>query len=195
MTNSLIYDFETLCIDPSEAVAICLATLIFDQDRFTSNPYEYEELVDMCDFIKFDVQEQVEKYGLKISKNTLAWWSEQGEAANKWLKPNKIDVSIDKLYGFLEDIGAEKCELIYTRGNTFDPIVMKSLLDKCGKTDPTPWWGLRDVRSQFDGMSYGHNISNKFMPEGLESKFVAHDPRHDIAMDVMRFQTLAKVLA
>jgi hypothetical protein len=43
-------------------------------------------------------------------------------------------------------------------------------------------------------MTYGHKIKNNFIPEGLEDKFIAHNPIHDIAMDIMRFQYLARVL-
>ena len=43
-------------------------------------------------------------------------------------------------------------------------------------------------------MSWGIDLRNGFIPEGLESVFVAHDPQHDIVMDVMRLQTLALAL-
>jgi hypothetical protein len=45
-----------------------------------------------------------------------------------------------------------------------------------------------------DGMLLGSNMNNKFIPEGLETEFVAHDPRHDIAMDVMRMQVLTRAI-
>jgi hypothetical protein len=43
-------------------------------------------------------------------------------------------------------------------------------------------------------MAWGAGLSNGFVPEGLEEQFVAHDPQHDIVMDVMRLQTLAIAL-
>ena len=59
---------------------------------------------------------------------------------------------------------------------------------------PYPWWIIRDTRSMLDGMLWGSGIDNKFIPDGLEEKFVHHDPRHDIVMDVMRMQTVASAL-
>jgi len=56
------------------------------------------------------------------------------------------------------------------------------------------WRIIRDTRSMIEGMSYGMDIKNDFMPSALESKFVKHDPRHDIVMDVMRMQLLARAI-
>jgi hypothetical protein len=46
-----------------------------------------------------------------------------------------------------------------------------------------------------EGMSWGTDMDNGYIPEGLAAKFIAHDPRHDIVMDVMRMQELARALA
>ena len=193
--NSCIYDFETLGQNVFECPAISLAALRFDEERFTTNPYSYEELLSECKYIKFDVQEQVKEYGRKIEQSSLDWWKEQGPKALKKIQPSSNDVSISELYEFLSlDVQVHKCDKVYTRGNTFDPILLKSLLRNFNQTDPAKWWTIRDTRSLFEGMMYGHNISSRFIPEGLEEKFVAHDPCHDIAMDVMRFQHLARIL-
>lgn len=193
--NSCIYDFETLGQNVFECPAISLAALRFDEERFTTNPYSYEELLSECKYIKFDVQEQVKEYGRKIEQSSLDWWKEQGPKALKKIQPASDDVSISELYEFLSlDVQVHKCDKVYTRGNTFDPILLKSLLRNFNQTDPAKWWTIRDTRSLFEGMMYGHNISSRFIPEGLEEKFVAHDPCHDIAMDVMRFQHLARIL-
>ena len=193
--NSCIYDFETLGQNVFECPAISLAALRFDEERFITNPYSYDELLSQCKYIKFDVQEQVKEYGRKIEQSSLDWWKEQGPKALKKIQPSADDVSISELYEFLSlDVQVHKCDKVYTRGNTFDPILLKSLLQNFNQTDPAKWWTIRDTRSLFEGMMYGHNISSRFIPEGLEEKFVAHDPCHDIAMDVMRFQHLARIL-
>jgi hypothetical protein len=38
------------------------------------------------------------------------------------------------------------------------------------------------------------NLDNGFTPSELVSKFVKHDPCHDVAMDVMRMQLLAQAI-
>ena len=45
-----------------------------------------------------------------------------------------------------------------------------------------------------EGMSFGMKLDNGFTPSGLENQFIKHDPRHDIAMDVMRMQLLAQAI-
>jgi len=191
-----IYDFETLSQDSIRGAVVSLAVLNFDTNTFsTDEPYRFVDLVNSCHTIKFDVEEQVKKYQRKIDKSTLEWWSKQGEEAKKQLKASDEDVSIECLYEFLtEDVRIQTSERVYTRGNTFDPILLRTVLADVGKEDPTKWWTIRDTRSLFEGMFYGSNMDNKFMIEECKDVFIAHDPRHDIALDVMRFQALARVI-
>lgn len=193
--KSCIYDYETLSKDMINGVAVNLAAIIFDESRFVKEPYEFEELLEIAHFIKFDVKEQVEKYGRTIQKDTLDWWMKLGPEVRSMIKPSADDVSIELVYEFFKNtLEIQNCERVYTRGNTFDPIITETLHRNIGKVDPVKWWVIRDVRSLFEGMTYGHKIKNNFIPEGLESKFIAHNPIHDIAMDIMRFQYLARVL-
>jgi len=193
--TSLIYDYETLSDDMINGVVVNLAAILFEEKRFIENPYEFDELIDSAYFVKFDVMEQVEKYGRTIRKEALDWWAEQSKEARLMLKPSPDDVSIDTIADFFcNTLQSQLCSKVYTRGNTFDPILTETLHRNIGKNDSTKWWLIRDVRSLFEGMTYGHKIKNNFIPEGLEDKFIAHNPIHDIAMDIMRFQYLARVL-
>ena len=193
--KSCIYDFETLSQDVFDGVVVNLATLMFDESRFLERPYEFEDLVNDCKLIKFDVQEQVKVYGRKIQQGTLDWWASQGSDAQKLLKPSEDDVSISELHSFLiQETRIQEAERVYTRGNAFDPVLLQSVLRHFNQKEPYDWWKLRDTRSLFDGMLYGSNINNKFIPPGIKEKFIAHDSCHDIAMDVMRYQTLVRML-
>jgi len=193
--NSCIYDFETLGQNVFECPAISLAALRFDEERFVNNPYSYDELLGQCKYIKFDVQEQVKEYGRKIEQSSLDWWKEQGAKALRKIQPAADDVSISELYEFLSlDVQIHKCDKVYTRGNTFDPILLKSLLQNFNQTDPAKWWTIRDTRSYLEAMLYGSNIRDTFVPDELESVFIKHDPAHDVAMDVYRMQYVIRVI-
>ena len=195
MNNCVIYDFETLSQDPHTGVAVCLALLSYDETRFTTNPYTWDELLTECKFIKFDVEEQTTKYNRKIQKSTLDWWAKQPPEARKLLIPTSADQPLEALDTFMTtNIDLENLEKVYTRGNTFDPVFMTSLYTAIGKDEVLPWWSIRDTRSMIDGMAWGADLNNKFFPNGLEAKFIGHDPSHDISMDVMRMQTLAQVI-
>lgn len=196
--NCIIYDFETLGKNPRESVVLSMAALPFTEERFvTDNPYTYEELLYSTKFIKFNAQEQVGKYGRKIDKETLEWWSKQPPEARLSLTPSEDDVPLVELYPFLMDLlnDPKDAKKIYTRGNTFDPLFLESLLQNINQVDPFPWWNVRDTRSMIEGMTYGTDIRNNFIPDELKEVFVAHNPIHDVAMDVMRIQYVARILA
>jgi len=191
----VIYDFETLSQDQSKGVVLSFAMLSFSEKRYVENPYTFEELIDSAKFIKFDVRDQVENYGRKISKETLDWWNERGEKAKKQLAPSKDDKLISTLFDFI----SESCDLksmkkSFTRGNTFDPLFLQHLMKDIGKIDPFHWKTVRDTRSMIEGMAFGMEIDNGFDIKEVMDKFVKHDPRHDIALDVLRMQSLARAI-
>lgn len=191
----VIYDFETLSQDQRYGVVTSFAMLNFSEKRYIDNPYTYEELLDNCKYIKFDVEEQVKTFKRTMSKDTIDWWNTQGEEAKQQIKPSENDRSISDLYEWItQNI---KCDIIkksYTRGNTFDPMFLQYLMADTGKPDPFHWGSIRDTRSMIEGMSFGMDLKNSFMPGDLVNKFVKHNPCHDIAMDVMRMQLLAQAI-
>lgn len=194
MKKCTIYDFETLGQDPEDSVVLSLAALNYDEDRFGVNSYGYEELLDEVVQIKFDVQEQVTKYKRTINKDTLTWWKGQSEEARKVLIPGPGDVSIDKLHEFMLALEPGSSKKVYTRGNTFDPMFLRSVIRQTGFEDPFKWWTIRDTRSMIDGLAFGNNISDKFIPPQYKDVFVPHAADHDVVMDVMRMQTLVEAV-
>lgn len=192
---AIIFDFETLSVDRVNGVLLSMAVLEFEESRFNSKEqYSYTELLESSRYIKFDVESQVKKYGRQINQDTLKWWGEQSKSAQRQLKPTELDVDIDQAIPFINTHIKKKLDKVYTRGNTFDPIIIDYIAEQCKQDVPWPHWIVRDTRSMIEGMSWGIDLRNGFIPEGLESVFVAHDPQHDIVMDVMRLQTLALAL-
>lgn len=176
-------------------VVLNIAALNYTEDRFLDDPYTFDELVGKAQTIKFDVKEQVEVYGRKIQKSTLDWWKKQSKEAQRQMLPHKDDVSIDQLHKFLiDDHRAAKMDKIYTRSNTFDPILVLTLFEACGQKDPVPWWLIRDTRSFIDGVVWGAGIKNTFVPPELKDKIIKHDSAHDIALDVFRMQYVLRVV-
>ena len=171
-----------------------MAMLNFAESRFVGDiAYTFDELVENTHTIKFNVEEQVKKYKRQINKDTLDWWSQQGDLAKKQLKPSEDDVSIDQLYNFFIVNKSANVKKVYTRGNTFDPIFLEYIMRQIHKPMPYDWWEVRDTRSLIEGLSWGTELKNSFIPEGCEN-FIAHDPKHDIAMDVMRLQALVQAI-
>ena len=195
MDECVIYDFETLSQDQRRGVVTSFAMLSFSEKRYIDNPYTFEELLANCKYIKFDVEDQVTNFNRIMSKETIQWWDEQGEEAKKQIRPSKDDVSITTFYDFIvTNCGCANIKKSFTRGNTFDPMLLQYLMTQTGKPDPFHWRTVRDTRSTIEGMSFGMDLDNGFMPGELADKFVKHNPCHDIAMDVMRMQLLAQAI-
>lgn len=197
MTKEAIYDFETLGQEFETSPVLSLGFLEFNGDKFLSeNPYTYDELLGATGYIKFNVEEQVKKYGKKIQKETMDWWLQQGAEAKKVLKPSKSDKSIEVLNDTLRDyfIHFKNINKTWTRGNTFDPMFLRQILRDCGHDDPFPWWSIRDTRSYIDALLIGSDMNNRFVLPEWETKFVHHDARHDIVVDVLRMQELVRAI-
>ena len=194
MDDCVIYDFETLGQDQRNSVVLSFAMITFSERYYKSDPYEYLELVNKAKFIKFDVASQVEA-GRKINLETLKWWKDQGDEAQKQLRPLLDDKQLSELAPFIKK-HTEDCKIkkAFTRGNTFDPMFLQYIMEETGNEDPFHWRTVRDTRSMIEGMSFGMKLDNGFTPGGLENQFIKHDPRHDIAMDVMRMQLLAQAI-
>ena len=68
MNECVIYDFETLGQDQKNSAVVSFAMIAFSEKRYINNPYTYEELIEDCAYIKFDVEDQVVNFGRKINK-------------------------------------------------------------------------------------------------------------------------------
>jgi hypothetical protein len=190
---SLIYDYETLGQNPLKAAVVCLAALEFDESRFRSEPYTYEELLAQTKFYKFDVESQLQM-NRTICPESIQWWKQLPKSTRALLNPSNEDLSITQIPDIFKELNIGMMDRVYTRGNNFDPVINRSIYDYLNQEEGYRWWTLRDTRSTFDGLTYGHNIKDSFIPEGLESKFEAHNPAHDVVMDVMRFQYLVQLI-
>lgn len=192
--KNVIYDFETLGQNPKESAVLSFAMVSYnDSDFLKGDGLDYDDLIFQCEYIKFDVLDQVNNHGRKIDPNTLSWWKSQGEDAKKVLKPGADDQSISVFPNWVrqktkwDPINYDK---VWSRGNTFDPIFLAEL-----NADPFPWWAIRDTRSYIDALLLGSEITdNRFVPDKYASKFIHHDPRHDIVMDIMRMQELTRAI-
>lgn len=194
-TESLIFDFETLSLERHRCAVLSLAAIKFDESRFISDPYTWEELLDSAKSIKFDVKEQVEKYNRHVSQDTLDWWSKLPEAAKEAsFYPTKNDSELESIYPFMMSVIPQTLHHVYCRGNTFDPIVLDYILRDIKQPDLWPFYKVKDTRSLIYGLSYGTHIKDSFVPEEYRDGFIAHDPIHDIAMDVIRIQYLVQIV-
>lgn len=197
----LIYDFETLSQDSLTGVALDCSWLIFDWNRFLDNPYSFNELLKMANKAKFDVKEQVDKYGYKIQNSTIEWWQSQEKEVRKKILPTEHDISINTFMDeFLSSI-PDRLDYHWARSNTFDPIFLARIARDTGNekliNQKLKYNTIRDTRTYIDAKTNFNKKMNSFVPikdeKYWEQNFKAHDSSCDIVADVLRLQTLTRI--
>jgi hypothetical protein len=191
MSDALIFDFETLSQNPINGALVSCAMLTFDMDILPVNGYSYEELLSRVKYFKFDVKNQVEVWNRRVDPKTIEWWQQQSKEAMATIKPTKEDLPLaDFMPWFTSNFNRVKLKYVFSRNNTFDPVIVQSICSDANLPIPYDWWKIRDTKSLIMGLTYGHNIKDNFIPPMAENKYVKHDPRHDVVLDVARLQTL-----
>ena len=179
----VIYDFETLSLDPATGVALSLAALPFNTTNF---PYSLKALLEKTFTIKFDVLQQV-AMGRTVCPETLNWWQLRTEAkAQEVLVPRKDDRPVADIPQWWNSRYLNTgTEWFITRRATLDKLLLKSL---CGNL-PYEWWRHRELVSIMSGLTMDSRFDDKFEPAG-SVYLVPHVPAHDIVRDVLRLQEL-----
>lgn len=203
MNIHLIFDFETLGQDVFEIPILDCSYLAFDWDRFISDdPYALKELVDLAHKDKLEMTHQVREYRAKYTQRDLDWWLSQSEDAKKVLKPSTVDIRVEEFINnfIIYAKSAGKINNWWTRSNTFDPIILQrwaKAVDRRAEIEELlKFWLVRDTRTWIDA-KLNFPKQNGFIPiadeEYWNKTFVKHDSRYDIAADVLRLQTIARL--
>jgi hypothetical protein len=191
MAESLIIDFETLSQNPINGALVSCALLTFEMDILLVNGYTYEKLLSKVEYFKFEVKSQVTNWNRRIDPKTLEWWKQQSKDALDSIKPSEEDKQLTEFIPWLvSHFNRDKLDYIFSRNNTFDPVIIQSICSDLNLPLPYDWWKIRDTKSFIMGLTYTANIKDNFIPAEAENKYVTHDPRHDVVLDVMRMQTL-----
>ena len=197
-----ILDVETFGQNTQTCPVIDISYITFDFNRFTTSPYTFNEIVAHAEHQKFDVAEQVKKYGCIVEESTIQWWEEQGKEARGLIKPRADDLSIDKLVPSMIDyLHGETITHWWSRSNTYDPIILDRIINynndwKVLSKNYLQYWKVRDTRTFIDAKSNFTLKNNGFVPcddvDLWNSKFEKHNSIHDIAADILRMQYLVR---
>jgi hypothetical protein len=181
-------DIETLDT-ASTAVILSIGLVPFE----AKTPFTIAELKRKSFFVKFDAKEQTSVYKRSVSKDTLAWWATQPDAAkNMSLIPSLKDMSAEDglfaLQEFFHSRGGTKNSKIYTRGS-FDQMITESLCKAVGVKPLVPYYGFRDIRTWVDCMypksERGYIAVDKSVcTDYSEEALVSHDPVDDCIRDI-----------
>lgn len=179
----VFFDIETLSTRKN-ALVLSFGATIVDPTKYMT----FEQIVSKGVSIKFDAAQQTE-LGRHIDKETLEWWSEQGNAAQRILVPNKdLDIKVEDFYEELKPLGYVQDAYWYCKGPHFDAAIMESLFEQVGMKAPWGYNAIRDVRTWFECVA-GKAKPFKW-PDHKPASFVEHDALHDASYDAFQMMEI-----
>ena len=196
----MILDFETMGTDSLECAAVDISAMVIDTARFLSQPYTLRD-VTLARRFKLSVRDQVENYGFTVEEDTVKFWMAQSPEVRAKIKPKADDLTVvqfvEQFHDFL--IESPKIDHWFTRGNSFDPVILYRLFKAVGKTahlnEYLKFWRCRDLRTHIDAKLDFPKI-NGFVPvaneEFFNKVFQQHDSSWDILADVLRLQAITR---
>lgn len=176
-------DLETL--SPKEtAVVLSLAIFHFDEKV----EYDFNEIVENCFFVKFNAKEQIEKYNRNFTKSTIDWWKNQCKIAQDISYiPSNVDINVSEgLYKAKEYINRFNGGkgIVWTRGS-LDQFAIDSLCESAEIPYLFEYNQYRDFRTAIDLLKETSKNGYCDIPNFNRDIVVKHDPRQDIALDVL----------
>lgn len=198
MSHHLIIDFETMGKDASKCAVIDCSVIVFDWNKFESQPYSMKNIKDAKRF-KLSVADQVKNYNWEIDKSTLQFWEEQEPEVRAKIAPKKSDLTVSEFtkefHEFL--IESPKIDYWWSRSNTFDPIILSRLFEAEDKLlhleEYLKYWRVRDTRTHIDAKLNFPKV-NGFTPmtdeATWETNFKKHDSSWDVLADLLRLQQI-----
>lgn len=200
-----IFDFETMGQDQQKCVTLECSYMTFDTNRFCSdNPYTFDELISESVRDKFKARAQMNEQGYILEPGTVQWWKEQSkEVRERVLNPTDEDITIREFCdNIIEYLSKTKPYYWWSRSNTFDPIILQRLMTDLGlwrefdEKKLLKFWAVRDVRTYIDAKFNFAKGMQSFIPMKDEERwnrvYMQHNSQHDIAGDILRFQTILR---
>lgn len=190
-TLNFMIDFETLGSDQTSCKVLSVAYTHFVLDTKNPKVEDINKILDRTKTYYFDINLQP---NYTTDKNTMSWWKKQD--------PNVVKAafsgtgSLNSVEKFCEEFStyvAETCNdhkdyevFIWSRGTNFDITILERLFKDSGEPYPFPFWKSRDSRT-FIG-SYNLLVNDNFNPSLINNKVNAHDPRYDVAFEIIQLQ-------
>lgn len=199
--NILWLDFETMGDDILECAAIDLSVIVGNTDKMISDtPYTTSDL-ELTRKFKLSVTDQVKTYGFTVQESSMKFWSTVSPEARSRIKPTPTDLTVKEFINqfilYLIEIG--KIDYWFTRGNTFDPIMLQRLF-KTQHLNATfkeylKFHRVQDMRTHLNA-KLNYPVTTNLCPIKDEAYwkevFVEHDSRWDVLADLLRYQAVIR---
>ena len=140
------------------------------------------------------------KYGYKIHKSDLDWWSSLEPEVRIQIKPTTNDLTLNQFCGkFIDELRDKNVKAWWSRGNTFDPLLLERCFKDVGQRETMKnflkFWRVRDIRTYFDArFNFDKDSDHSFKLQPWSDIFLQHNSIHDIAADILRMQFVERTL-
>lgn len=194
-------DFETMGDDILECAAIDMSAIVADTNKMLSDkPYTCDDVV-LAKRFKLSIADQVQNYGFTIQASAMKFWEKVPADVRKHIKPLSTDLTVAQFtlefIDYMNTIGG--IDYWFTRGNTFDPIILQRLFKSQGKTTVFKEYlrfnRVQDMRTHINA-KLNNPLSTNFAPikdvAMWKERFKEHDSCWDVLADVLRYQTILR---
>jgi hypothetical protein len=153
----LMIDLETLGTKP-DAIILTIGAQLFDPtsselwvktpvyDPITGNTVSPELN------IRLDVDQQ-EALGRTTNEDTIKWWSSQTPEAQEeaFGEENRVDFkeALQQLVRMAEVCGPKRTVRVWSKGPTFDIMMLEHAMEQTGIRVPWSFWNVRDARTVY----------------------------------------------
>jgi hypothetical protein len=196
-------DCETFGDDVLAPCAVIdMSVIVGNTDKMLSNnPYTCKDIIHAKKF-KLSIKDQVQNYNFVVQDAAMDFWKEVKPEAHKYIKPTPSDLTIEQFIShfieYMNNVG--KIDYWFTRGNTFDPIILQRLFKVVGKTalfkEYFRFNRVQDMRSHINA-KLDYPLTTNLCPikdeEFWEKVFVPHDSQWDVLADLLRYQTILRL--
>ena len=150
----LMIDIEALGKSP-DSVILTIGAQVFDPSPESFGWIEksmYDQVTDRYYLphlnVRVDIDSQINEYSRTTDPDTISWWGKQSaEAQEEALSlENRISLSsaLEQLIGM-----AQLCKRVWSKGPTYDIMMLENALNQTGKRIPWKFWDVRDARTVY----------------------------------------------
>lgn len=131
--------------------------------------------------VRVDVDTQISEYNRKTDQDTINWWSRQTSDAQEDAFGLENRVPLEDALGQLIVL-ARGCKRIWSKGPTYDIMMIEDAMHQTKKHIPWNFWNVRDARTV-----YG-------LCPGLDTKLNGHIALDDCRNQIVLLQEAFRIL-
>jgi len=139
--NHISFDIETFDTKTTAVIVSIAAVLFNPEDRDSFSDFDNKR----CYSALIDTEQQI-AIGRTVSGDTIKWWLQQSDKAQKGLLGNAFGV-VDALDGLTDFVKKNKAQYAWGNGNMFDNAIIRSLYEDASMQYPFNYWADLDLRT------------------------------------------------